>query len=97
MTDIEPISVKNSKKDWIDETVNNLDCLLQSYEFTDKETDYVISEDLVEWCKDKGITMAKLGRDINKYVQKHSLTNVDKKVKKINGKSTRIWCGMKEI
>ena len=97
LTNSEPDDVKNSKKEWITEIPSTVGSLLNDYEITNKEDDFIVSTDLQEWVKDKGITITKLGRDINKYAEINKMTNVGSKKKKIAGKSVNIWCGIKSI
>jgi hypothetical protein len=85
----------------------HIENLLKNYEITNNKEDFVLSTDLQEWVKDKGITtktgkiksnnITKLGRDINKYAEINKMTNVGTKVKKIAGKSTNVWIGIKMI
>ena len=42
-----------------------------------------------------GISYTKMGRDITTYALKHKMENVCPKVKKVNGKSIRIWVGIR--
>lgn len=84
----------------------NIEYLLKNYEITNNEADFVLSSELVNWVKDKGTTtktgrikgnnITKLGCDINKYAEINKLNNVYSKSKKINGKTTRVWIGIKK-
>jgi hypothetical protein len=96
----EPEEVIKSKDMWFgiskDATINSV---LEDYEFTGLETDYVKSKDLKNWIKDKGlkITDTKLGLEINKYISKNAdlKGKVYSKQKKIGGKNYQVWFGMK--
>jgi hypothetical protein len=71
------------------------DEFMKVYELTNDEKDYILSSELVEWVKDKCITITKLGRDINKYSKNNNLNNILSKAKKINGKTSQVWTGIK--
>lgn len=96
----EPEGVKNSKKDLIETTTekNPLNILLRDYEITDNVTDYVKSSELQNWldAKKLGISITRLGRELNKYAIINKLENLHTGEKKIAGKKNRIWFGIKE-
>ena len=98
--EIEPEGVKNSKKDLIETTTdkNPLTTLLRDYEITDIATDFVKSSELQDWLdmKKLGISITKLGRELNKYAIINKLENLQTKPKKIAGKIIRVWFGIKE-
>ena len=72
-----------------------LDEFKKVYELTNDVNEYVKSSELVEWVKDKEVSMTKLGRDLNKYAKDNNFENIYSKVKKINGKPFNIWTGIK--
>ena len=90
-----PEKCKQSRKEWIDAEPNIIDAFKQTFEFTNSTDDFVLSKDIVEWIKDKGITMTKLGRDLNKYAETNKFENVKMKVKKIEGKACNCWIGIR--
>ena len=96
----EPEGVKNSKKSLIETTTdkNPLNLLLQDYEITDNIKDYVKSSELQEWLDSKklGISITRLGRELNKYAIINKLQNLLSKDKKIAGKSVKVWFGITE-
>lgn len=96
----EPEGVKNSKKNLIESTTdkNPLNILLRDYEITDNDKDYVKSSELQEWLDSKklGISITRLGRELNKYAIINKLENLKSKDKKIGGKTNKIWIGIKE-
>jgi hypothetical protein len=64
---------------------------------SNNKEDFVLSTDLQDWLKGKGVTITKLGRDINKYAEINKMANVSTTKKKLAGKSTNVWCGIKII
>lgn len=92
----EPNEVINSKKDWIEETADLINNIMADFTFTNKESDYITSKELNDWAVDKklGISSTKLGREINKYVEKKGLDNIKVKQIKVNGKTTSCWTGI---
>jgi len=93
----EPESVRNSKKDWGIEEVNIIKLLLEDYEITNKETDYVRSAEFNELCESNHITATKLGRELKKYCEKKGFSEV--KTKDIRDKkeckTVRVWLGIR--
>lgn len=96
LTNDEPDDVKNSKTEWIAETPNIVNALMTDYTFTNNVEDFVLSTELQEWLKDRDITITKLGREINKYLEVSKLNGGSNK-KKIAGKTTAIWTGLKRL
>ena len=92
-----PEKCRQSRKEWIDAEPNLMESFKQTYEITNNEKDYILSSELVEWVKSKGITITKLGRDINKYSEGKGFTNVKTKPKKIQGKTCNCWVGIRSI
>jgi hypothetical protein len=99
--DYEPEGVRNSKKDLVENVMDNnpVITLLRDYEITNDETDYITSASLQQWLDDKKmrISMTKLGRDLNRHASINKLTNCQASIKKIKGKTVRVWCGIKLI
>ena len=56
----------------------------------------LVSDDLQKWLDEKklGISMTKLGIELNKYCKINKLENIYKKDKKISGKTKKVWCGI---
>lgn len=96
---IEPLAVLNAKKDWVEQEKNIVDTFLNDYEFTSDTNDYVLNEDVAIWLKNQGqgITINKFNIEMKKYITLKKIINVDSGAKKINGKTSRIWCGIKEL
>jgi hypothetical protein len=97
----EPDEVVESKEMWFgiskDSIINSV---LEDFEFTGLENDYVKSKDFKNWIKDRDlkITDTKLGIELKKYIAKNNLTGkVYNKSKKIGGKTYVCWFGMKLI
>jgi hypothetical protein len=96
----EPEGVKNSKKDLIETTTdkNPLNVLLRDYEITNNDKDSVKSSELQDWldAKKLGISITRLGRELNKYATINKLENLKHKDKKVAGKTSKYWFGIKE-
>jgi hypothetical protein len=97
--DYEPIEVVISKDEWISNDKNVIETFENDFEITNNETDYVRSEDIEDWIKqrDLGITMVKFGSEMKKHAILNKLENVINKYKKINGKTRMCWFGVKTI
>ena len=93
----DPDGMKNAKKSWVTQEPNSLNKFLEDFEITNNPEHYVTSSDIRNWNEENktGISDTKMGRDLTAYALKHKMENVVCKVKKINGKSTRIWSGIK--
>ena len=87
-----------AKESWICQDKNYIDAFLNDYEITNEETDFVQSTDIELWIneQDLGITMMKFGIEITKYATIHKYNNVYSKVKRLFGKTTRCWIGIKK-
>ena len=59
------------------------------FEIINKETKIVF--------KDKGVTMTKLGRDLNKYAETNKFENIKSKAKKVEGKTCICWIGIRSV
>jgi hypothetical protein len=96
---IEPIDVLNAKKDWIQDDKNLIDSFKNDFEITNSGDDYVTSKVIEGWINDKklGITMKKFGMEMKRYASINKKDKIDVIVKKIGGKPTRVWVGLKEI
>lgn len=95
----EPEEVINGKKEWIEETGNNIDLFLNDFEITNNEEDFILSEDIKIWTDDKKlhISSTKIAMEIKKYCKKNNYNNVINKVKKVNKRSIMAWFGIKAI
>jgi hypothetical protein len=92
-----PEKCRQSRKEWIDAEPNLMESFRQSYEITNNEKDFIPSSELVEWVKGKGITITKLGRDINKYCESKKYENVKSKQKKVEGRNIQCWVGIRSV
>ena len=97
--ELNPEGVRNAKKELIETTMdkNPVNTFLRDYEITDKAEDYVASSIIDTWIKehDLNISMTKFGRELKKYADKQRFVNVVNKDKKVHGKTTRVWTGIK--
>ena len=94
---VEPDDVINAKKEWIDETADLIQNIQLDFTFTNLETDFVTAKELNDWAVEKnlGVSSTKLGREITKYAEKKSLDKIKSIQKKISGKNTTVWVGIK--
>ena len=95
---VEPIEVKNGKKEWIESTGDVIDTFLEDYEITDNVDDYTTSEQITSWIQNKklGITMMKLSLELKKHCKNKKYENVESKQKKINRRAVHVWVGIKD-
>lgn len=95
----EPDEAILAKAEWIDEDSSFVEKFKIDFEFTDDEKDFVLSSKIESWLETNklGISMTKFGVDINKYVKINNLKNTRTKDKKINGKTKKVWFGIKEV
>lgn len=95
----EPVEALISKQNWIQEEKSFVTTFMKDFDLTDNVEDYVVSEDLQKWLDEKklGISMTKLGMELNKHCKINKLENIFKKDKKVNGKTKKVWCGIKLI
>jgi hypothetical protein len=96
-TDVEPAEVITAKKEWINEDKNVIETFKNDYEITNNENDWVVSKAIEDWITEHklGITMKKFGMEMRKYSTIHKLDKIENRVKKINGKGTQVWFGIK--
>jgi phage/plasmid-associated DNA primase len=94
----EPEDVINGKKEWIGETGDDIDKFLENFDITNDENDFLPTEEIGIWLKEKkiGITSTKMGIEIKKYCKKNNYDNVISKKKKVSGRSIRGYVGIKE-
>jgi hypothetical protein len=96
-----PVEVLNAKKLWIGENdeYDVISKLLIDYEITNYKEDYVTSENIAYWLKDteSNISSKKFGVELKRYCDINNFNNVRSDIKKISGKSVRVWFGIKYI
>ena len=85
------------KIEWVSQDPNSMNKFLEDFEMTNNPEHYVTSSEIHDWNEDhkNGISDTKMGRDITTYAAKHKMDNVIRKIKKINGKSTQVWVGIR--
>ena len=93
----EPDEVSQGKTDWIEDNEKTIDKLQETFIITDNKEDFLESTELKEWIKenDMRISIKKLAIEIKKYCKKEKKGNVITGVKRVNGRSTRGWFGIK--
>jgi len=71
----------------------------EHFEITNNEKDFVKSTDISEWIIEYSVNSeySKFIKLLKEHSELNNLCNVQSKVKKINGKSARIWLGIKKI
>ena len=95
----EPEIVKIGKSEWVEDLEGFLVAFLKDFELTMCETDCVKSSDIEDWLKYSklGISMTKFGLEFKKYLKINKINTVYNKYKKIGGKTTMHWFGLKRI
>ena len=86
------------KEDIVQENVI-MGCILKDFILTNDKNDYTTSENIQKWIEDNNmnISMIKFGKEITDYCTTNDLKNIIKKDKKINGKATKVWFGIRSL
>ena len=94
-----PLCMRVAKDEWVGESSDPMIAFIDNYEITNNPDDYIESNDIQKWIDEEklGITMKKLAVDFKTFANnKHDKVEIGKK-KRVDGKSTRVWTGIKEI
>ena len=96
-TDNEPVKCVIAKQDWTPENKNFINDFANNFDITNDDKDFIESNRIQEWIDGSklGISMKKFAIEMKKYCVINKLENIGVKVKKINGKSIRVWYGVK--
>jgi hypothetical protein len=96
-----PEAVKNCKTEWVGEDSGNttLNKFLESFEITNNLEHYIKSSEIEHFLKENklNISITKFTMEIKKYCSIKKFSNVEGKVKKLNGKAVRVWFGINSI
>ena len=96
-----PADVLKGKNEWIGEKdeIGYVDKFKKVFEITNDEQDYIESSAIQQWITKYNIciSMTKMGIELNKYAKINNHDNVHKHDKKINGKTVKVWKGIKII
>jgi hypothetical protein len=73
--------------------------LKKDFELSNNSEDFVKSADIEAWIKEKkiGISMKKFGMEMKKYCIIHKLNYIQNGNKRIFGKQSSVWFGLKAI
>jgi len=87
-----PLAIQLAAEEWIETGTSVRSLLEQGFEITKVESDYVTGTTIRAFLKEKGCKYSdtKIGREIRK------ITGFDKDQKKIDGKNTKVYFGLKE-
>lgn len=94
----EPESVKHTVKEVIGSHASIIDCFQDEFEITNCSDDFVTSAEIEKWLTDGKyhVTGTKFGLEMKKYITVKKLENVKgNQVKKIKGKSVKVWKGIR--
>jgi phage/plasmid-associated DNA primase len=96
----EPVEVSQARREWTGDDgtgFNHIDVFLQDFEITNNPTHFVTSDEIQQWVERKqfGISHVAFTKELKKYCQSHRFDNVEAIVKKLNGKSRRVWKGLR--
>ena len=98
-----PDEVIRARNDWVGDSgeFNIMGKFVESYEITNNIEDYISSSYIKTWLNIhfKGTSMEKFTKQLKAYCCKKFGENclVDNKDRKINGRTVRVWHGIKEI
>jgi muconolactone delta-isomerase len=96
--ELEPQDAVKAKESWFKIKKNQiLEELLNDFEITNCEDDYIQSSYIEEWIKGKNldVSMTKLGLEVSKHAKLKGFANVYSKPKKIGSKTKQVWYGLK--
>lgn len=96
--EIVPEEVRKGGLELVGETCPVKRFLDYGYVITDDEKDSVPSSAIQRWIDEEkvGISMTKFGHEMSKYAQLKGFQNVVSKQKKVAGKGSKYWFGIKE-
>lgn len=91
-----PENMKKMTADIIGEDKSTLDTFLKDFTISDDENAFTSNKTIENWLTNNklDVSIARLTRDINKYIVIKNLKNVVNKVKKVENKSQRGWIGI---
>jgi phage/plasmid-associated DNA primase len=100
--EVEPPGVVSAKNDWIgdEKETDIVNKFLGEFEITGNIVDhYARSSDIEYWLKGSnlGVSMKCFCKDLKKYCGSHGFHEVASKDKKLNGKTVKVWRGIKQI
>ena len=97
--DEEPAGVIAAKENWIGTStdLNTVSSFLCDFEITNSEDDFIKSSGIEEWIihHELGITLQKFANELKKHCVFQNFQNVFNKYKKVNGKTLKVWFGLK--
>ena len=72
---------------------------MEDYEITNNDNDFVRSEDITYWLTNlnDGISIKKFSLEFKKHCAINKFDNVVSNVKRVDGKNTRCWFGIKRL
>ena len=97
-SETEPEAIGKARDDVLGTETNVIDSFKMSFQITNEPEDFVMSTTIQQWLTDekKGITITKFGMEMNRYAHIQKLEHIQVKVRKIQGKSVRVWTGIRE-
>jgi hypothetical protein len=94
-----PEECSKARDDWAPQDANLIEIFSNEYEFTNVKEDFITS-DAIQVFIDRSklnISIKKFTNELKDYCNTNNFKNIFPDVKKINGRSTRIWYGIKLI
>ena len=91
-----PCTIESAKDQFESETGNIIETIAGSFEISGDARDFLPSRNIAGLFS-KEISPKKVSIEINKYCTSKGIENVKSTVKKVCGKSTRGWSGIKEL
>ena len=96
--EVEPPVVSQGKQEWVEEAEGFLSTFLKDFELTGNDAeDKIKSSEIEDWIKAKklGISMMKFGLEMKKFLKVNKIEGVYNKDKKVGGKNSVWWFGIK--
>jgi hypothetical protein len=94
-----PIECSKARDDWAPQDANLIEIFTNEYEITNNSDDYITS-DAIQVFIDRSklnISIKKFTNELKDYCQVKNFIKVFPDVKKISGRSTRVWYGIRLI
>lgn len=99
--DIIPQAVANAKVEWIgdDNDTNVMSKFMNEFQITNNTDHYIESNNIQTWleCQKLGISFKKFSIELKKYITINKYEFVESKNKKLNGRVSKVWTGIKYI
>ena len=100
--EVKPEEVIKAKREWTGDEGGKYQYVkkfLDDFEITNNVSDYTTSNIMEKWMEEKrfGVSHILFTKELRSYCVEQGLNIVERRAKKICGKPTRVWVGIKQI